>query len=331
MIELQQFFRDRYRPDHPDLRSPRSVEDYETQIGHFGRWWATDGRHGSPTIADLDRETISSAMAWLASRRSPYTVNKLRRVLWALRRHATEVLDLPLCKTVKPYKCPSRKPCAWTGEQMGAILYVAGQLSGTVGKVPRAAFMRALILTQYNTGSRISALMAVRWESIDLIAGMLVLQAETTKDREEQRISLKPETVAALAELRVGSVAGPFDHWPFDRSPSGKRRPWKTLTNLLKKVIYVALVDTAADVNAVTVKQVSRVIGRRDCTHKLRRTFATEIAAREGIKTAQEMLGHSHESTTAAYVDTSRLPGHSARDILPTLVEHPPLVKLFAG
>lgn len=329
--KVSTFFRERYRPDHPDLRSPRSFEDYETQIGHFGRWWASE-QPGEPTVADLSRESISSAMAWLSSQsRSPYTVNKLRRVLVAIQRHAAEVLDLPPAKRVKPYKCPCRKPSAWTEEQMGQMLWVAGQLLAAIGAVPLSAFMRALILTQYNTGSRISALMAVRWESIDLICGVLVLQAETTKDREEQRISLKPETVAALAALRVGKAGGPFDHWPYDRSADGKRRPWKSLTNLLKKIIYVALIDTEADVNQVTVKQVAKVIGPRECSHKIRRTFATEIAARQGIKVAQELLGHASEVTTAAYVDVSRLPRHSARDILPTLIEQPPRVRLFAG
>ena len=328
---VQTFFRDVYRAGHPDLRSPRSIEDYETQIGHFGRWWASE-RPGDPTIADLNRETITAAMAWLSSQnRSPYTVNKLRRVLRAIERHASEVLDLPPPKRIKPYKCPARKPSAWTEEQMGQILWVAGQLLGNVGLVPVSVFMRALILAQYNTGSRISALMAVRWESIDLIGGLLVLQAETTKDREEQRISLKPETVAALAALRVGTAGGPFDHWPYDRSPDGKRRPWKSLTNLLKKIIYVALIDAEADVNRVTIKQVAKVIGQRDCTHKIRRTFATEIAARQGMKVAQELLGHASEVTTAAYVDVSRLPRHSARDILPTLIEQPPRVRLYVG
>ena len=89
--------------------------------------------------------------------------------------------------------------------------------------------------------------------------------------------------------------------------------------------------DTDADVNRVTVKTVAKVIGPRDCTHKIRRTFATEIAAREGIKVAQQLLGHASEITTAGYVDVSRLPKYSARDILPTLVEKPPKWKLFTG
>ena len=272
-------------------------------------------------------------MAWLSSRgRSAATVNKLLRVLRAMERHGCEVLDLPAPKKLKPYKCPKRKPSAWSEEQMGEMLWVAGQLAGRLGEVTVAQFMRTWILTQYNTGSRISALMAVRWEQIDLTQGLLILQAEDTKDREEQRISLKPETVVALAALRVGNTAGPFDHWPYDRpQPGGRRRPWKALTVLLKKIAYVAMVDSDADVNEVTAKQVREVIGRRECSHKIRRTFATEIASREGIKVAQQMLGHASESTTTAYVDVSRLPKLSARDILPTLVEKPPKWKLFAG
>lgn len=328
------FFRDRYRPDRPELQSPRSFEDYEIQIRHFVAWWQSDpGRSGQPTIADVQREAIASAMAWLSSQgRSPSTVNKLLRVLKALAAHATEVYDLPPLKKVKPYKVPVRKPSAWTEEQLGEILYVAGQLGGKLGPVTVAQFARAWLLTQYNTGSRISALMAVRWDRIDLTQGVLTLKAEDTKDQEEQRVSLKADTVAALAALRVANLGGPFDCWPYDRpDASGKRRPWKALTLLLKKIVYCALVDTDQDVNTVTAAQVKHVISRRDCTHKLRRTFATEIAAREGIKVAQQLLGHSSEKTTAGYVDVSRLPRHSARDILPDLIARPPKWKLFAG
>lgn len=328
-----EFFRDRYLPDHPELQSPRSVEDYEIQIGHFARWWSADGRPGAPTVAVLSRETIQSAMAWLASLgRSPHTVNKLMRVLKALATHGTETLDLPPLKKIKPYKCPKRKPSAWTEEQLGEMLFVAGQLRGQLGLVTLAQFARAWILTQYNTGSRISALMAVRWEKIDLTQGLLCLKAEDTKDREEQRISLKPDTVAALAALRVANLGGPFDAWPYDRpGADGRRRPWQALTLLLKKITYCALVDTDQDVNTVTASQVRHVIGRRECTHKIRRTFATEVAAREGIQVAQELLGHASQTTTEAYIDRSRLPKHSARDILPTLREKPPKWKLFAG
>jgi len=330
---VPEFFRDRYRPDHPELQSPRSIEDYEIQVGHFCRWWTAEAKPGKPTIADVNREAINSAMAWLSSLgRSPHTVNKLMRVLKALAGHGVEVLDLPPLKKVKPYKCPKRKPSAWTEDQLGEMLYVAGQLRGKLGPVTLSQFARAWILTQYNTGSRVSALMAVRWEKIDLVGGLLVLKAEDTKDKEEQRIALKAETVAALAALRVANLGGPFDVWPYDRpGRDGRRRPWKALTLLLKKIVYCALVDADQDVNTVTAKQVQHVISRRDCTHKIRRTFATEIAARHGIKVAQELLGHASELTTAAYVDVSRLPSHSARDILPTLVERPPKWKLFAG
>lgn len=333
---IEDFLSKRYIPDHAaDLQSRESVADYEIQVKHFRDWWKADGPDTSrtPTIGDVTRESIASAMAWLAANgRAAATVNKLRRVLLALARHASEVLDLPFPKKLKPYKQPKRKASAWNETQMGEIVWVAGQLAGSLGEVTVAQFATALLLTQYNTGSRITALMLVRWESIDLAEGVLVLQADDTKDKEEQRISLKPETVQALAALRVGKAGGPFDHWPYDRSEAGgRRRPWKALTGLLKKVFYVALIDSDADVNAVTLKQVRHVIDRRSCTHKIRRTFATEIAAREGIDVAQELLGHSQKSTTMAYVDTSRLPKRSARDILPTLQPKPPKWKLFAG
>lgn len=330
---LLAFFRERYRADHPELQSPRSVEDYEIQIGHFGRWWASEGRPGQPSIAAINRENVASAMAWLAAQgRSPHTVNKLMRVLKALASHGAEVLDLPPMKKIKPYKTPKFKPSAWTNEQLGEMLYVAGRLEKRIGAVSLAAFAQAWILTQYNTGSRVSALMAVRWDRIDLTQGLLILKAEDTKDREEQRISLKAGTVAALAALRVANLDGPFDCWPYDRpGTDGRRRPWRALILLLKKITYCALVDSDQDVNTVTGKQVRHVIGRRDCTHKIRRSFATEIAAREGIKVAQQLLGHASEKTTEAYIDVSRLPKHSARDILPTLQEKPPTWKLFAG
>jgi integrase len=330
---LLDFFRTRYCPDHAsDLQSAESIADYEIQLKHFSTWWQ-ESHQQPPTVEALTRESIASAMAWLAAQgRAAATVNKLRRVLRAIAGHAAEVLDLPMPKKIKPYKQPKRKPSAWSEAQMGEILWVAEQLQGSLAHVTLGQFFTALIRTQYNTGSRITALMRVRWEAIDLQTGILTLKASDTKDNEEQHLTLQPETVQALAALRVGNLGGPFDHWPYDRGPAGcRRRPWKALTGQLKKVFYVALIDSDADVNAVTLDQVREVIGRRDCTHKIRRTFATEIASRNGIEVAQELLGHADRATTLGYVDQSRMPKTSARDILPRLTPRPPKWKLFAG
>lgn len=331
--DVSKFFDETYRPDHPDLRSPESISDYHIQIDHFHGWCQeTNARRAN--VGDFTHDSIFSAMAWLSAKgRSPHTVNKLRRVLRAIAGHATEVLDLTPTKKIKTYKTPRRNPSAWTETQICEILWVAAQLNGILGDVTLAAFVTALLRTHYNTGSRITALMLVRWEAIDLQAGMLTLKAETVKGRSvELHLSLQPETVQALAALRVGNLGGPFDYWTFDRSPlGGRRRPWKALTGLLKKVFYVALIDSDADVNTVTLRLVRKAIGRRDCTHKMRRSFATHVAAREGIEVAQELLGHADRETTLAYVDQSQMAKHSARDILPHLQAKPPKWKLFAG
>ena len=339
-----EFLHDRYFPDHSgELDAEGSVIDYEIQVGHFCAYWlekcVTSGRgYRPPTIVDLTREEIKAAMAWQAARgRTPATVNKLRRVLRAIAGHAAEVYaDVPAPKKVKSYREPKRKPSSWSMDQFGLLLGVAQQLVGTVGDVSLADFVTCWLWTQYNTGSRISAMMAIRWESIDFSESVLSLEAETTKDKEEQRVTLVPEAVEALLKMRVGSASGPFDHWPHDRGPG--QRGWPALTKLLKKIVYAALIDPNSDVNTLTNKQVKAVVGRRDCTHKVRRTFATEVAAREGLEAARDLLGHSSLQVTARYVDESKLPRRSQRDILPRPVARQPKktadakqLKLFAG
>jgi hypothetical protein len=70
-------------------------------------------------------------------------------------------------------------------------------------------------------------------------------------------------------------------------------------------VVYAALIEPGVDVNTLTVARVAKLVGRRDCTHKLRRTFGTEVAKREGLVAARELLGHSTDAVTERYVDES--------------------------
>jgi integrase len=331
---LAEFFRTVYRRDQAArLRKETSCQFYETELHNFEAWYGAGAGFwpgGPPRVEDVTRETITAAMAGRPGVAAA-TANKLRRALVALRNHATEANGLaPLLKVAK-LKEPKRKPSAWSEQRFGAMLWVADTLRGDCGRVTLAAFMRAYLLTQWNSGARIAALMAVRWGSVDLCDGLLVLEADTAKDAEDQRITLLPETVEALAQLRVGGVEGPFDHWPYDRDPV-KRRPFQCLTNLLRKVVYVAVFAPDADVNAVTNETAKKFVGARELSHKIRRTFGTMIAIKEGIDAAKEMLGHSHISTTLRYVDPSMMPKRSARAILgavPKAVS--PQMRLFAG
>lgn len=306
MPTLLSFFVDRYcQKATIAAGSPRTVTAYRNDVDRFRQWHRE--RHGrEPELLDLTPAGIESAMAWqLARGRKKPTANKLRRHLVAVRNYAVRCGELPpLAPTevVESVKEPHREPDCWSMGQWETILEAATRLRGSVGEVPAAVWWEALLRTVYNTGARISAVMGIRCDLVDLAGGVLLIHAEIQKDAEDQRVTLLPRTVAALQALGAhGRVPRLFDDWPHDRAVV----QWPALNRGLKRLLVDAgLFSSPADVT------------RRDLWHKIRRTFATAITAKAGMAVAQSMLGHSSLDVTKRYVDRSKLDVPSAARLL---------------
>lgn len=285
--------------------SPRSRLDYQYQIEHLVRDFRT-ANNRDMRLPDFSDAAIYSAMrARIEAGVSKDTANKVRAVALAVWNYAhdqyPEIVARPP-RRLEKLKCPKRDPECWWQEEFERILAAAAELPGSLGAVSLACFADCLLRVSYNSGARISALMAVEVSWIDLPGRQLCIQAQVQKDGEDQTVKLLPGTVAAIERMRaMGRVRRLFDDWPYDR----RCDQWPALNHLLKKLIVAA--GLRPDMQSVT---------RRDLWHKIRRTFATYITMRAGIETAREMLGHSSIEVTKRYIDRSKLGRKSQADLL---------------
>lgn len=290
LFSLSHFFETFYCPYRfPGREQSTTAEDYRVQIRNLNAYHATLGR-GEVMVTDLSSELLSGAVAWQIRRgRSTPTANKLARTIAAVWRlaHRRGIIDtLPVVDRLPEML---REPECWSMEQFTTIIDAAERTEGRVGDIPAGIFWPALLWTVLNTGCRISAVMQAPTQGLDLVGGWIKMPAETQKHRKDMVFDLLPETRAALQTLdpRGRGLATVFGDWPRDRSGRG----WRALTKGYRRILDSA--GLPGD--------------RRDLWHKLRRTFATLIAAKGGESVAQSLLGHSSIHVTRRYLDQRKL------------------------
>lgn len=144
-----------------------------------------------------------------------------------------------------------------------------GRLRGAVEALP--AIERGIFRLLIETGCRRSEALRMRWEDIDLEAGVWTLR--TTKSGKVQSIPLAAVTLRWLAELPRTSG------WVFP-SPRRSDRPYAEVRDLWDKLKEEAKLP---DVNI----------------HDLRRTYGLNVAREAGILAASKLLRHSGIGITA--------------------------------
>lgn len=309
MLTLIDFYEQIYRPHKHMASSPHTVTSYRYELANLQNYFDTLRRQRNQPprplwVSDLSDELLAGAMAWqLANERSHATANKLRRTIatiWRFARRKRLIDCLPEVDKLKEHK---HEPEAWTLEELGRILEAASKYKGRaprkgrVGRVLAGVWWPAQILLTVSTGVRISAVMAIESAKLDLTKGEVLVAAATQKHLADQRFDLKPEVCRLLAAMEPQRNRCVFDDWPYDRTQLG----WPSLEGHYAEILRAAGLPA----------------GAKDKFHKLRRTFATFIAAEAGEVVAQAMLGHSSIYVTRRYLDKRQLGGPSARQLLP--------------
>lgn len=292
--------------------SAASLEDYQTQVRNLEHYFAALLREAQQSarplvLGDVSDALVAGAMKWQRDRgRAPETANKLRAAVVALVNFAIDELELPLRRLrVKKFKAPRHKPRCWLPDEVLRILSAAQKLPGQVGPVAAGKWFYALELFILNTGTRISAAMNAPTAGLDLAGGWITIPAAVQKHDADEVFDLLPITIAALKAIDPFRNAKIFGDWPFDQ----QTRQWPTLNRWQRRVLVGAgLFAAAGDVT------------RKDLFHKLRRSFATHVAAKGGKQLARVMLGHSHESVTDRYLDERLLDRPRMADLLQDLL-----------
>jgi site-specific recombinase XerD len=143
---------------------------------------------------------------------------------------------------------------------------------------------RALIITAYATGMRVSEVVSLRAADID--SGRMMIRVEQGKGRKDRYVMLSPNLLELLRAY--WKVARPAD-WLFPG-----QRPGTHLT--AKRALQVCIKAGAA-----------AGLTKRATVRALRHSFATHLLeAGANIRVIQVLLGHRSLRTTAKYTHVSR-------------------------
>jgi len=200
---------------------------------------------------------------------TPATVNIRLRTLKAAFSKAVEwkYLHQNPCAGVPQLKDAGKKVRFLSKEEIHAILEVAEEP------------LRSIFLFFIYTGMRLSELLNLRWEDVDLGRGVIIIQARegwNPKDYEMREIPIHPELKPVIEKLKPGK---------------GIIFPGNDVFSLNKRF-----------------KRLTRAAGVEDFrVHDLRHTFASHLVMNGvDLVTVKELLGHAKIQTTLIYAHLSR-------------------------
>jgi integrase len=196
---LEQIFCDNYLPERTSISSPLTVRQYGRSLRLFTTFL---GHPGKPS--DLTDRTVGKFLRWLVEVEGvkSTTANgyvKQVKALWVWLAKKRIVAEFP---TVSKLKEPEAVPVAWTREEFQKLFAACGEQVGFVGPVLAGLFWNAFYLVLWNTGERTGAMLALRWDWLDMKSGHLTVPGEFRKGRTQSMVyKLKPDTLIALRKI----------------------------------------------------------------------------------------------------------------------------------
>jgi len=245
--------------------APRTIEIYVNRVVAFARYFGKSPEH-------LGQSEVRSYLVHLVQEKhvswSYYnqTVGALR-FLYEVTLERQNVMVRIRCP-----KQPKRLPSVLSLDEMARFFAVVLNIKH-----------RAILMTAYAAGLRVSEVVALRVDDID--SERMVLRVRQGKGRRDRNVMLSPRLLVLLREY--WKVERPAE-WLFPGGTAG--RPMTTRT--------VQQICTRAARAAGLTKHVT--------THSLRHSFASQLLeAGTDIRTIQMLLGHRNLKTTAIYTHVS--------------------------
>jgi integrase/recombinase XerC len=260
--------------------SRETIRGYRSDLRQFLSF-ATEPRAGAPLAPDqVDPMTIRGYLAWLD--RKGEKKSSLARKLAALRSlyrflaREGQVGRNP-AEEVRTPKQPQHLPRVLTKDDAEALMELPE------GDTLLSLRDRAILETLYSTGARVSELVGMNLEDLNLGDGLVRLRGKGRKERIVPIGDVAVESVKEYRALVKSSAAGHPLSAPVFMNHRGGRL-------------------TARSVDRIVGKYSSALMGGRVSPHALRHSFATHLLD-EGadLRAIQEMLGHASLGTTQKY------------------------------
>jgi len=250
--------------------APRTIETYVERVAAFARHFAASPEHLGP-------EHIRSFLLHLVDQQASWSlVNQTRCALRFLYRHTLKrpwVDDGVACS-----KVPKKLPVVLSLDEVA-------QLFAAVAKLKH----RALLMTAYAAGLRLSEVVALRVEDID--SRRMVIHIRGGKGRQDRDVMLSPILLQALRDHWRGLTRKPTS-WLF---PGGRRHT--APHPITPKAVWHACQKAAQHAG----------LQNRVHPHTLRHCFATHLLENGAdLRTIQLLLGHHDLKETTIYLHLSR-------------------------
>jgi integrase/recombinase XerD len=261
-----------------------TLDAYGRDLGRYARYLHS---HGVTDATQAEEATVTGFVAFLAAREyaegKRYRPSSVARALAAVRMFHLFLLregdasGNPSEGVVRP-KVPRTLPRPLSVDEVESILAAPGEADAP------GLRDRAILETLYGAGLRISELVGLDVDEVDLDEGSVRVMGKGSKER---MVPLGRFAVAALESYLTRArpvLAGPRSGAALFLNQRGGRLTRQGATRVLK---------TAASRAGVT---------KRVTPHTLRHSFATHLL--EGgadVRVVQELLGHASLATTQIY------------------------------
>jgi site-specific recombinase XerD len=258
-------------------RSPATLRAYSTDLSQFIHWIGENNLYVRK-VAHVERADITEYLSSLAQR-GLSGVSRARKIA-AIREYFAflEAHDLIERNPTKGVETPKRERngrAYLRPDEYRAMLSLAG------GNPKDYAILQVFL----QTGIRVSELINLRIEDVDLTAGML--RVTSGKGMVAREIELEKRGIQAVRNWLANRPQSPYDHLFLnkDGEPISERG--------VRKIV-------------VKYRQRAGITKKASC-HSLRHTFAT-YKAEKGVSPFQlkEWLGHANLNTTQIYVHMAR-------------------------
>ena len=265
--------------------SPQTIRAYHSDLRQFVDFASGLRSAGSSLrLNQVDSMMVRGYLAWLDRKREKKS--SLARKLAALRTfyrfqvREKRVTSNP-AEEVRTPKQAKHLPRVLTKDDADALM----EFPEGDGILPHRD--RAILETLYSTGARVSELVGLNLDDLNLTDGLVRLRG---KGRKERIVPIGTVAVEALQEYHNQSrdVAGPDSNRTTSTTPAFRNSRGRRLT--------------ARSVVRIVAKYSGRLPGDRVSPHALRHSFATHLLD-EGadLRAIQELLGHASLATTQKY------------------------------
>lgn len=270
----------------------RTIIVYTMTIKPFGRFLGEQEGVGfrEPRLSDLEELQVARFLARRVRERAPATAAKDRSQLRALWEFAARRGIISTWPTIPLVRVPERVPEAWLTDEFDRLLAEAQKERVVLDGIPAGLWWKALLMVCYDTGERITSVLALRWSGWR--GSTVLFRAEHRKGQRRDIVrDISVQTADAMLAIRG------------DRKPDDLVFPWPRNNQYLWRRLQIIL------------ERAKLPAGRKDKFHKIRKTTASYYEA--AGHSAQRLLDHADPQTTRAYLDPRIVKTTSAPDVIP--------------